>query len=349
MKSRTDRAERLRGKPRCVRAPITTPHRGCRRRGLAPLELVLAIPFLLMVLAMIINLGTEVKWKIRTLAVSRQAVWRHRRDRSGDTDPPLAGWPRQGTSLRVFSASSQPIFPQDPLAPYTVVRGPALRNPQNSTAGSQLNVNTTLFDMTGSSGGADQANASIRRNFPLLPMLSDVHLSVDQLLVDDQWRFWEMGFLQNDSRRIRQLYTFVPPGAVTNLAQIFQQAASAVVTNPMRPNLFPLDHDEELAAWLGRPTDFHPRLQRVCSLNRFEVRAGPVQQLIDRIQGPTGGGRGRRNPPQSAVPEAMARAFLSMYQGQLQQLQNQNPPPQGQISTLEQKISQLQKFLGELR
>jgi hypothetical protein len=348
MKSRTDRAEGLSGKPRRVRTAIATSQRACRRRGLAPLELVLAIPFLLMVLAMIINLGTEVKWKIRTLAVSRQAVWRQRRDRHGNTDPPLAGWPRQGTSLRVFPATSQPIFPQDPLAPYSVVRGPALRNPQNSAAGSQLIVNTTLLDMTGSSGGVDQANASIQRNFPLLPLMSDVHLSVDQLLVDGLWRFWEMGYLHNDSRRIRQLYTFVPPGAVSNLAQVFQQAASAVVTNPMRPSLFPLDHDEELAAWLGHSVDFHPRLQHVCSLNRFEVRAGAVQQLIDRIQGPTGGGRGRRFPPQNAVPEAMARAFLSMYDGQLQQLQNQNPPPQGQINVLEQKIKQLQQFLGGL-
>jgi hypothetical protein len=317
------------------------------RRGLAPLELVLSIPFLLAVLALIINLGTEVKWKVRTLAVSRQAVWRQRPDRNGATDPPLAGWPRQGTSLRVFPASSPPIFPEDPLKPHTVVRGPSLRAPLSSTAGSQLNVNTKLLDMTGESGGIVQANATIQRNFPLLPMLADVHLSVDQLLVEDLWRFWEMGYLHNDSRRIRQLYKFNPPAAVTNLAQEFQQAASAVATNPLRPDLFPLDHDQELLAWYGHATDFYPRLQAVCSLDRFAVRAGAVQQLINRIQGPSGGGRGPPFGPR-AVPEAMAKAFLSMYQAQRSQLENQNPPPQGDISALDTKIQQLQTFLAGL-
>lgn len=311
------------------------------RRGLAPVELVLALPFLLVIMCLMINIGTEVKWKIRALEASRQAVWRVRNDRRGATDPQLPNWPSTAT-LSVQAAPAPPLIAEDPFAAHAVVRGQPLRDPQASGAGSQLFVDTSLLD---SLKEVRQGVAQIDRSFPVLPQIGGVHLRTTHLLLEGMWRFQEMGYSTNNSRRIFRLYQFVPPQGLSELAQEYQQAAMAILNAPFRQDLAPLDNDDELAAYFGSPPpDFHPQIdwRSMCSLNRFAVRADEVQRLIVRIQGPRGGGRG-------GVPSVMASTFLSMYQSQMQELQNQNPPPQTQIDQLQQKIDQLRKFQGTLR
>ena len=68
--------------------------RGSRRRGLAPLELVLSLPILLMVMALMINFGTVACWKVRGLGVSRQCVWGNRWPRSTANFPQPVFWPQ---------------------------------------------------------------------------------------------------------------------------------------------------------------------------------------------------------------------------------------------------------------
>ena len=63
------------------------------RRGLAMLELVLALPILLFIMALIINYGTIAAWKVREHSVARLAVWETRWPRSGATDPRPSYWP----------------------------------------------------------------------------------------------------------------------------------------------------------------------------------------------------------------------------------------------------------------
>lgn len=307
------------------------------RRGLAPLELVFALPLLLAVLALIVNIGIEVKWKIRALVVSRQAVWRQRPGRNGAQDPNPAGWPTRNANFSVTTAPPPPLFAQDPFASQTVVRGPVLRDPNNSSSQGQFIVNTDVFDM---SGKVEQGNARLDRSFPLLPKYPGVHLSVDQYLVDGQWRFWEMNIPRNDWRRTLILYRFTPPGNVLNLAQLYQEAATRLVNAPFRHDLDPLDRDEEIYAYQGSYHDFHPQLTRGCTLDPQAVMLS-VEMLESEIQGPRKGGRG-------GVPENMANYFIRMYEDQLQQLQSQPFPPQGQISSLQKKIQQLRQFLGSL-
>ena len=64
-----------------------------RRPGLAPLELVIALPVLLFVTAAIINLGNAALWRVRGEVVSRDVVWRSRRPRSGIWESPPPTWP----------------------------------------------------------------------------------------------------------------------------------------------------------------------------------------------------------------------------------------------------------------
>ena len=320
----------------CRRSGRATPE---TRSGLAPLELILCLPFLLAILALIINLGIEAKWKLRALSASRQVVWRQRGERLGAADPRPAGWPARRATLNVIPNPPPPLFPQDPFATHTATRGPVLRNPQVGTPESQLLVDTRMLDLSGS---VEMGEARIDRGFPIFPKLRGVHLRVDHLLIDSQWRFWEMGFGSNESRRGYLLYGYTAPGSVVALSQKFQQAATAIVSAPFRRDLDVLDKDAELAAWFGPPPpDFHPQLQQTCTLNRFAVRAGPVQELIDRITGPRGGGLG-------GVPQAVTDRFLQMYKGQLSQLENQPMPDQAAIGRLKDLIQKLETFRGSL-
>ncbi|MSR59655.1 MAG: pilus assembly protein [Planctomycetaceae bacterium] len=309
------------------------------RSGLAPLELVLTLPFLLAILALIIDMGIEVKWKLRALAVSRQAVWRVRGGRNGATDPRPAGWPTQNASLAVIPAAPPPLFPQDPFVQNSVVRGPVLRSPNSAAPESQLLVDPNMLDL---SGEVKQGQAIIDRKFPVFPKLPGVHLNLDHLLIDSQWRYWEQGFGVNETRRGLRLYKFVPPPNVQQYADEYRQAALAIINDSQRRNLDPLDRDEELAAWYGPPPpDFHPQLSSGCSLDKEEVHIGAVLPLVDRIQGRKGR-RAEENIP--GVPEVMAKAFLAMYADQLSKMDPMSP----QAGFIKIKMAQIGKFLGTL-
>jgi len=342
---------RIRSLPHCERATRRCASRALRsfrrsggatllsRRGLAPLELILCLPFLMLIMALIINLGIEAKWKLRALAVSRQVVWRQRGERLGARDPRPASWPTRRATIAVLENPPPPLFPQDPFAQHTVTRGPVLRNPQVGTPESQLLVDTRMLDLSGS---VQMGEARIDRGFPILPKVRGVHLRVDHLLIDSQWRYWEMQFPGNESRRGFLLYGFTPPDSVVAAAQKFQQAALAVVNAPFRRDLDVLDRDGELLAWYGPPPpDFHPYLQQLCTLNRFAVRAGPVEDLMNRIQGPRGGGRG-------GVPQAVCDRFLQMYRQQVARLESQDPKDEAEIARLKELIKLLEKFNGSL-
>lgn len=312
-----------------------------RRAGLAPLELVLMLPLLLMILALIINFGHEIAWKERALTVSRQAEWRQRPTHyAGQRDRQPREWPTSAT-MTVELAPAPPIFPQDPFAQHQVVRGPILRSPFGGGANSQLQVDTRQFDF---SDDLKQGRATITRDLPLLSRLYQTDYDVKQPLLESEWRFHDMGYGSNHSRRILRLYGFTPPQGVVDLAQQYQQAAMQLLNAGYRPGLDPLDKDEELAAWYGSAPDFHPQLPRTvnCELDRDSVYVNDVRPLIDSIQGPRGRGQG-------GVPERLANAFLQMYRAQQNQLRQQDPPPQAQIDLLQVKINQLSKFVGGLR
>ena len=64
---------------------------------LAMLELILALPILLFIMALIINYGTVAAWKVRENSVARLAVWETRWPRTGDTNPRPSYWPATAT------------------------------------------------------------------------------------------------------------------------------------------------------------------------------------------------------------------------------------------------------------
>ncbi|MCY2962770.1 MAG: hypothetical protein NT069_03815 [Planctomycetota bacterium] len=287
-----------------------------------------------------INFGHVIAWKTRALTVSRQAVWRQRPTHyAGSRDRVPRNW-EAPASMAVGPASTPPIFAQDPFAQHQVVRGPMLRDPQSQSASSQLQVDVGQFDFD---DDLVQGIANLDREVALLPKLFQIKFNTKHPLLESEWRFHDMGYGSNNDRRILRLYGFTPPGNVIDLAEGYKEAALRIMSAGYRPGLMPLDKDDELKAWYGSAPDFHPQLPRTasCELNRDVVHAGDVLPLIDRIQGPRGGGRG-------GVPERMTQAFLNMYRAQQALLRQQDPPPTTEIQELQRKIDLLTKFLGTL-
>ncbi|MEE2706868.1 MAG: hypothetical protein VX988_07440 [Planctomycetota bacterium] len=148
-----------------------------RRRGLAPLELVLALPLMLFVMALFINAGTSAAWKVRAQGVARDAIWRTRWPRNESVPKPQpASWPRSADMDRGTVAVLRQLDEQDLDLP--VARGATVGNAR---------VNRDLLDPT---AGGVRGEASIERPRPLLPAVGgDMEYDLDHPLIDGVWTY----------------------------------------------------------------------------------------------------------------------------------------------------------------
>lgn len=316
------------------------------RGGLAPLELVIALPLLLFVMALMINFGTVSSWRIRELAVARQTVWASRYPRSLQAVPRPAYWPT-AANLGVHGDPDATTL-QDPRVDMPVVRGPFIGD---------FAVNRDLLDP---GRHIRSGRAGLTRDFPLLASLGPYRMDTETELLDNRWEFSRTGMSHNSDHRIPAIYSL--PTAPPSYSLAYVQAARAILIMPQRNDLRVLDRDDEFAAygvrfgWGGGSPDFHPGLRGFCSLDR-QTAQDSVDHLVERIAGVRGG------PGQAHVPslaEQMARAFRDLYRRVIQELQNQLnavPPPspgqtasiQNEINDLQQKIDTLDAFLAVLQ
>ncbi|HEX5103505.1 MAG TPA: hypothetical protein VFV87_06820, partial [Pirellulaceae bacterium] len=232
--------------------------RRIRRRGLAPLELVLAIPLLLFVLALSVIFGTVACWRVRGQSVARDAIWSHRWPRTEpwgvDHDPRPLEWPSPAV---INNNAGPPLGSLDHGAfQHPVIRGPLPGN---------IVVNDRLFDPT---LGLRRGHAEIVRTPPMLGTLGDYRLDLEHQLFDGKWQFRQMGVGSNTNRRIPVIYpNLLDLPQTGGLKAQYQQAIQAIVSSPLKPDLAVLDRDAEIYAWYGYYPDFHPRFQRFCSLD----------------------------------------------------------------------------------
>ena len=312
------------------------------RRGLSTLELVLALPLLLMVMALMVNFGTAACWKIRTLVMARQTLWSSRSGRSGVADLQPAWWPTpDGTTAS--QVSQVPAF-DDPRLNQPVARGPLP---------AETSVHADLLDPTRE---LRTGLATLKRLYPMLGKMGSYRLSTQSVLVDGKWTYSEMGLWSNEERRIPAIYALAK--APHELVEAYVKAVVALLKNPWRGALRPLDQDEEFIdygaflGWDSGPPDFHPRLNSFCSLDR-DLADEHVLDLIDHIQGKVDrdkeGNVVRRIPD---VAEAMAQAFLDLYEQVIREAQDpagHDPPlPPGTTAALQAKIDILHAFLQAL-
>jgi hypothetical protein len=308
------------------------------RRGLAPLELVLAIPLLLFVLALSVIFGTVTCWKIRGETAARDAIWGHRWPRGEppgwDRDPRAREWPLPATFSHYGGGRLTALD-------HGAFRHPVIRGPLPSG----LAVDDRVFDPT---LGLRIGQAGIDRAPPMLGTLGNYRFDVEQPLFDNKWQHGQMG-LANTSRRIPVIYpNLLDPPQTAALRAQYQQAVNDVVSFPLRLDLAVLDRDDEFLAWYGGSPDFHPRFPRFCGLDPAPIFNTQLPAHIERIDGQPQPGRPPSGSPRG-VPADMTRAFLRMYRHQLWVLQNSMPPgPPAQIADLQNKIAILEAFLMRL-
>ena len=315
------------------------------RRGLSTLELVLALPILLGVMALMVNFGTAACWKVRALIMARQRLWEGRTGRSSNPLP--TWWPGSVTAGGGHGESLD-----DPRVNLPVARGPL---PPGAEA------NSDLLDPT---RGLRTASSDLARAFPMLRSLGSYHLTTKSALLDGKWAFYkDMSSWYYGERRTPLLYAFQK--AAPQLGQAYIDAVVAILRAPFRKALRPLDKDDEfiyyntLFGWGTTAPDFHPPLSGFCEVDH-ELANARVQGLIDRIQGkPEQGEEGNVTPRVPDVAERMTRAYIDLYERvihEIEHLKDRDPPLppdqlaalQAQLPKLREKVDTLNRFLQTL-
>lgn len=300
------------------------------RRGLAPLELVLALPLMCMALALMVVIGTAGAWKVRTLANARQAVFRSTWPRTTDNDAKPANWWPPSATMSYQPADPSPLS-QDPFASHSVVRGPTV----GDAGGRSLTVMMQTLDMT---EGLHTGRASINHEPAMWPQLDRRNRFTrdNDIFAGQTWQFGNLGLPDNLTRRILSTYDYHLGRYDGAAFARVMTAANRLLSYPQRPALVVLDRDAELRAHFGRYSDFHPQPQYLCSNDPTTMRSVLLQDLQDRIRD---------------VPRRMAERFRLMYQQQLDALRAMRPPPPGfaqQEAELLRKIAEMDAFLATL-
>ena len=311
------------------------PTRCARPAGLATLELVLALPIFLMVMALMVDFGTRFCWKVRTQGIARHAVWGARWPRTGNTNPrPRPDYWPLSAGISYGDAADIPEL-DDPRVHQPVVRGPL---PGGTV------VNTRLLDPT---RGVRFGAAKIKRGYPMLgSVMGSYNLHAETYFLDDKWQYQRMGLGSTEQRRIPVIYALAK--ASPAMVNAYVQTVVAIIGSPLRADLAPLDRDDEFRLWERSAPDFHPRLTRFCTLDLDKAKQN-ASDLIDHIQG-----KDERKHPVASVAQTMAQAFIGLYQRVIDRLRGpfapNSPPPaiQAQIDQFQAKIDILEKFLKTL-
>lgn len=326
------------------------------RCGLSTLEMVLALPLLLFMMALMLNYGTVACWKVRALSVARHSVWASRAPRSAAVSPRPAYWPSTGTGNGFASLGNVPGL-DDSRVDLPIARGPL-------PYGTGVNS-----DLLNPQRGLLEGSASLTRGFPLMGSLGNYDLQAHNYLLDDTWEFQRMVWgaqnawlPSNQSRRIPVIYALAK--ADSSLSTAFSQAVMASLRAAYRRSLRPLDDDEELeyylTTYLGYPAGTgvpnfatRYRVPSVCSMDAAAIQA-LVDNLVNRIQG-TPDANGRLI---GGMPADITRGYIRAYNRiirALQNLLNADPPPadpagiQAAIASLQAEVDALQQLLQTLQ
>lgn len=286
-----------------------------RRSGLAPVEMAISLPFLMLFMATIIAFGYAASWKIRSEVVARNVGWRGKSPRWAHFNARAVEWPEPASFGRYVDEPLRNLN-EDGVTKAPIIVGPL----------PQVNVNSNTLDLT---RDVVIGNAQITRTPPVLPRLGEISFDTEHPFLEDQFTHSEMG-ISNYSRRIPIIYE-------TDLDFILDSASilvavAAIENNPFRFLLSALEDDVEFIAWYGSAPDFHPRIStRNYQLDRDWVRRNRVERLLTSID---------------RLPQTMVSATISLYRTQLNAVPPLSDAAQGQ---LERKIEELEHYLDRLR
>jgi hypothetical protein len=298
----------------------------------------MALPIVLLVMALMVNFGSVASWKIRALSVARNQLWSHRFPRDGSTYPRPAYWPASA-GMGAGGASAVTSL-DDPQVYQPVVRGPMVGN---------FSVHSDLLDPT---QGMQTGSADLERTFTMLRRMGTYHLrALERAFSQNCWQFETKGLHWNRERRTLHLYELPQTGKELGLAIKYVNAVAKIFYAPFQVDLWPLDSDVDHIlynyrfGWGHGAPDFHPWLGNFCSTEEDDVKT-KADDLIDRIQG-------NKERHIASLAETMSQAFINYYHQVInalqQQLNSQPPPPQDQISAIQQEIADLEQKIKQLQ
>lgn len=159
------------------------------RSGLAPLELVLVLPLLMMVAGLMLFVANAGVWKLRAHAAAREAAFQsvHPRQSASASQPPE--WQRPELTYSV--APGPAVWNVDPLENHPLLRGPSWP---------PLTVNSHLLD--GSQGmTVGQSQSAVRSG--LWPQMRVNYRFQREVFVlgSHQWQYDSMGLPGPGARR----------------------------------------------------------------------------------------------------------------------------------------------------
>lgn len=333
----------------------TSSWRQRRRKGLAPVELVLWLPVLLMVMALIVNYANMTSWRLRGESVARDAVWRQRWPRSGSAEPRPWDriWPDSaGMGVRGDAQMWQLNYPE---IDHPVVRGPVLELGEPLR---RFGVRPILDQAQGAVVGV----SDIQRTYDLLPGLGQYRSGeIADRLLTQHWQNAQMGF-PNRYRRTLVLYEF--PQTSSSLPAAYVRSIIDLLGIPHYYALAVLDRDQDWRIYYGSYPDFYPRISPSYGETDPEVvHERSVLPMIDRLVGSE-----VEFGEISRLPRRMTNAYLRMYERARQEIEDLEeelrsvPPPTPerilwinnrlaqlyQIEDLDLKIEQLQRDMETL-
>ncbi len=295
------------------------------RRGVAPVEMTLVLPVLMLMMAVIIAFGFNACWKIRTEIVSRDVVWRDRHPHKGhwsanqfvrNPEFPAA---REGQALADGSGRTEQAywqvsrdrdlvaFDDDEVTKAAIIRGP-LRN---------INVNSELLNY---SRGVELGTARILRKPNILPKLGQVDFESRHSNLGDSFQFaimllsdWVFIGWNEPTRRIPYIYETeldYVNGLPAYLNAIAQVEAVRI------PLCLTIDEEALYYEEFQHYSDRHPRVQTFTSTDRQFVLDNYVngdRGVKLRITGGENSTAGRVH----GVPYSLAAKFIAIWSSRL--------------------------------
>lgn len=356
------------------------PHKaraGHARAGLAPLELTLALPILLFVMALMIIVGTTAAWKARTDTNSRQTTFRAILPRTGGDDPNPRGWPQQA-EMRL-DGNGEGYVEFDPYQPHEVVRGDRLAAP----TGESVDVLQEALD---TQNEILLGVAEIQRRYPMMANMRPEGINPirEYPILNGDWRFSTIrnqndgrGIGGNVVRRVPHMYPSDFEGQLASEIREYQDRAIDLISDPDGSTIDLLDQDQELAQSFPRGTEYEPPYGINRSPNYFLPENGLTRRNLTQPH------RLCTYDPQRLytelgaaveaeirnVPQRMTRDHLRMYQAHLSHierllelledpdslppellayLQSKQPAMEANKPRLEEYIDQLESFRDSL-
>lgn len=345
--------------------------RHCNRRtGLAPLEMVLALPLLLFVTALIVNFADSARWKIRAQANVNYASTRSLGFRSGNADPNPVSWPPPATLSGGRTAnnyninSTNPYWDQIPDINHTILLQPHTAIPYRPPHyyGQQIvvqrgtNPNDPELEMH---EGVNRGNARITRRYAqawkLMPKRGRYEYNLSRQILDADWNFADMAYWSNTDRRARLWYR-IEPNDVAPVENRTVVAAQTKLKNefsdPERriyhTRITPLDYDYEFCIYSHYSIipNFHPApyvnrnaVYKTPGFFGFPMYMLPFDMWPENygFAHPSNGKVIHVGPFRNylrqiqRLPGVMAQRFISLYRNEIErQKKGKIPPPGGE-------------------